>query len=498
LPLESPVFWIIPVALQGAIMGSFLNVVIFRLPLGMSVWRPRWSFCPHCRSRIPPLCNVPILSWLWLRGKCRDCAFTISMTYPLVEAMTMLVFVMIWDALFIASVVPDTGRLADFWPLGIAYLGLFAGLLASSAMDIESYTVHIEPSIAAMILGVLAHGIVGLPDAVSLGQVRHALAQPPPALALASAAGGVGWLLTVLLIRSLRKPAPKGWDAPAAGQEQEHESFEVDEAAGPAKLHITSERAARFRPVPVLALCALIFLMIAWQILEPGSGAGGGPSSGSRRGMLASAVLMFTLVLASMVPREVDRVIFDEIERERSQARSMAVREMGGLLPAIGLAAIVLLVLRHAGRIDSSWEQLLTPVFGSDGVTQRVAATVSAIGSLVLAAGLGWAVRIGGTLVFGKEAFGTGDIYLMAAIGAVGGFWMVVVGFFLSALLALVGVAATLIRKTSRAVPFGPWLALGAYVALWAEGPILAYFRPAGRLLWSFIAGSTPESAGSM
>ena len=106
---------------------------------------------------------------------------------------------------------------------------------------------------------------------------------------------------------------------------------------------------------------------------------------------------------------------------------------------------------------------------------------------MIFAAALGWTVRILGTLAFGKEAFGTGDIYIMAAIAAVIGFWSVFFTFFLATILALIGVLATLFKKASRAVPFGPWLALGAFVNLWLLGPLLNYYEPTARLLWSIL-----------
>jgi leader peptidase (prepilin peptidase)/N-methyltransferase len=74
-------------AVIGAIFGSFFNVVAFRLPRGESLSRPR-SRCPGCETPIKPYDNVPILSWLALRGKCRACGTRISIRYPLVEAGT--------------------------------------------------------------------------------------------------------------------------------------------------------------------------------------------------------------------------------------------------------------------------------------------------------------------------------------------------------------------------------------------------------------------------
>ena len=76
----------------GAIVGSFLNVVVWRLPRNESVVRPG-SHCPSCGNPIPLRWNIPLLSWLLLRGRCRNCEAAISVRYPLVELATALLFV---------------------------------------------------------------------------------------------------------------------------------------------------------------------------------------------------------------------------------------------------------------------------------------------------------------------------------------------------------------------------------------------------------------------
>jgi len=80
--------------LLGAIVGSFLNVVIHRLPLGQSLVKPR-SHCPGCGTAVSPRDNVPVLSWMLLRGRCRGCGMRISARYPLVEILTGVLFVVI-------------------------------------------------------------------------------------------------------------------------------------------------------------------------------------------------------------------------------------------------------------------------------------------------------------------------------------------------------------------------------------------------------------------
>jgi leader peptidase (prepilin peptidase)/N-methyltransferase len=82
------------VALLGLVIGSFLNVVAWRVPNGQSVVRPP-SACPQCGHTIRGRDNIPVISWLLLRGKCRDCGAPISIQYPIVEAVTALLFVLV-------------------------------------------------------------------------------------------------------------------------------------------------------------------------------------------------------------------------------------------------------------------------------------------------------------------------------------------------------------------------------------------------------------------
>ncbi|MDQ3570920.1 MAG: prepilin peptidase [Actinomycetota bacterium] len=111
----------------GLIVGSFLNVVIHRVPEKQSVVRPR-SRCPRCNAYLKPWDNVPVLSWLLLRGRCRTCRGAIPIRYPLVELGTA--------ALFVAAAV----RLgAD--PVLPAFLVVFAALVAISAVDLERFIV---------------------------------------------------------------------------------------------------------------------------------------------------------------------------------------------------------------------------------------------------------------------------------------------------------------------------------------------------------------------
>ncbi len=216
---------------------------------------------------------------------------------------------------------------------------------------------------------------------------------------------------------------------------------------------------------------------------------------------------MFILILASWVHRPADAEIIEEIEQSRHTARAVAIREFAAFVPALLVGLGVFLWLRGGdgtcGELDavglslrSEWFDVHQMYVSAWPWATFVAGALLAIGGMVMGSALGWTVRILGTLAFGKEAFGTGDIYLMGAIGAAAGVPNLVFGFFLAALLALIGVAVTLFRKSSRAIPFGPWLALGSFVALPLEGSMLDFFRHAMALLWNLISGGPSWQLG--
>ena len=145
--------WIAVAALGGLLVGSFLNVVIARLPEGESLMHPG-SRCPHCGHPVRPYDNVPVLSWLWLRGRCRDCGEPISARYPLVEALT---------GVLCALVVVSKGADEDAW-LGIA---LVLTLVPITFIDLDHRIIPnriVGPSAVVALVILALTDVDALPD----------------------------------------------------------------------------------------------------------------------------------------------------------------------------------------------------------------------------------------------------------------------------------------------------------------------------------------------
>lgn len=486
--MELADYLLILLPLYGAVIGSFLNVVVYRLPRGLSVASPRWSFCPACQRQIRYYHNIPILSWLLLRGRCRYCDAPIAITYPVVECATMLLFIASWDALVTARLMPGTTALSADWPLILSHLILFAVLLAGSVMDIESYIIDIRICLVAVAAGVIAHGLwwilatgpFGVPASLTATVI-------PPTLCLIAVAMGATWLITHLLIRWRHREAPgegEGVAPDVASQGGDPAEPSASTTDGP--VEVSRESAGAW---PVVAFTAVTLALFAWQMLAPDEGLSGRLPPGGQRGLAACFLFMLVLVLASMVPRRADVQVVQEIEAERTGARRLALGELLLFAPAVLVGVGLLVAVRGSPPVSWDWPQVLGRWFGDGRWVVFVAGAFHSLAAAVLAAGIGWTVRILGTLAFGKEAFGTGDIYIMAAIAAVGGLPLLVFAFFLAAILALIGVLVTAFHKSSRAIPFGPWLALGAFVALWLQSALLPLFTPAASLLWSVLAG---------
>lgn len=137
-------FWL------GAAIGSFLNVVVYRVPAGLSViWPP--SRCPQCLHQLGMGENIPILGWLLLRGKCRHCRTPISVRYPLVEAATAIIFVIVYNRFGISIQT-------------VGYSLLMCWLLALSLIDLDTMTLPNSLTQSGLMLGLIFQPIAGYLD----------------------------------------------------------------------------------------------------------------------------------------------------------------------------------------------------------------------------------------------------------------------------------------------------------------------------------------------
>src|SRR5919197_406710 len=137
---------IVVAALFGAVLGSFLNVVAWRVPRGESIVRPR-SSCPQCKAQIAGYDNVPVISWLLLRGRCRHCSVRIPIRYPAVELLTAVVF---------AAIVAIRG----FDDVLLLELPFAAVLIAVAAIDLEHRIVPNKILLPAAVWGLVVGAVV--------------------------------------------------------------------------------------------------------------------------------------------------------------------------------------------------------------------------------------------------------------------------------------------------------------------------------------------------
>ncbi|MGA2775193.1 MAG: prepilin peptidase [Candidatus Omnitrophota bacterium] len=131
----------------GSIVGSFLNVCIHRMPLGESVVWPR-SHCPKCQKRIPGYDNIPFLSFILLKGRCRFCKEKISLRYPFVELLTAILFVVLFKRY---------GLTYNFF----FYMVLLWALIIATFVDIKHRIIPDEVSVGGMIIGFILNNVRG-------------------------------------------------------------------------------------------------------------------------------------------------------------------------------------------------------------------------------------------------------------------------------------------------------------------------------------------------
>ena len=185
MPAPLDVVFLVYAGLLGAAIGSFINVLVARLPVGESPVRPR-SSCPACGAVIAWYDNIPVLSWLLLRGRCRRCGAGISIEYPLVEAGTALIWVGV------------------AWSYGPSWTGLQGAILLSivlaiALIDARHYLIPDSLSLGGLVAGLAISPLPGSPSVLA---------------SILGAVAGFGVLFAVGLAGewAFKKPAMGGGD----------------------------------------------------------------------------------------------------------------------------------------------------------------------------------------------------------------------------------------------------------------------------------------------
>ena len=402
-------FWIILFFAYGAIVGSFLNVVVYRLPEGKSLVSPP-STCPKCNHRLAWYDNVPILGWLWLRGKCRYCKTNISVQYPIVELINALLFAGLYVVYYMTDMRPEFSRLGfiETWPIFITHLILISGLFAATVIDSRLYIIPLH-----IPYFIIVFALIAMPVGVALGYPQLSVVppyffeQPLPVATKAGVGAAMGGLialgLALMLVKT--KTIPRAFE----DWEEQIDLFEKQQAA------------------------------------------------------------------ANKKRKHEDRLEAEEVQEEiffYPHPRREVLKElMFVAFPTLGLLLGMYFVAGHdpaaetsASLANAGWFHVLC----------------GCIGGYLVGCGVVWFTRILGTLAFGKEAMGLGDVHLLGAIGAVLGASDSVLVFFIApfiglvAAIGLIGVSAIYKGKV-RVIPYGPYLAGAAVVVMILRQPILAF-----------------------
>ena len=142
-------FWSLCFFVLGCMIGSFLNVCIYRMPLDLSVVTPP-SHCPHCKYSIPFYLNIPLVTWLALKGRCKNCGAPISPRYFIVELLTGVAFLGCWLKF------GDVNHPLPTLALALVYAVFLAGLICATFIDFEHFIIPDEITLGGIVAGFAA------------------------------------------------------------------------------------------------------------------------------------------------------------------------------------------------------------------------------------------------------------------------------------------------------------------------------------------------------
>lgn len=489
--------------LLGFCVGSFLNVVIWRLPhLGREVlylektgkltlsWPP--SHCPTCDKKIRWYYNIPLGGWLVLRGRCAGCKTLIPIRYPLVELGTGVIFAALFLAYFrydfssLSTSPFKVGKIFLVHPI-LLHLLFVSLVLSASAIDADWYIIPLSIPILITVLSLLLTPMMQWrPDLLPYLDPSGPLAWPT-----LGAFFGLIVANVLLWFRIIPRSFEQYNEALAAEEKKLHEikndskKEKAPDSASPAKavavgvqshsdvapgssLPVAPGGAAspaqdspqRMTPPPrtkriwpsiAASLLMMAGAVAAWYYL---SAIYAGPLA------LFAGILIF---LVGVLPRQADTPdVTDEVLAEINvpNARIEILKEAFFLaFPLVG-AMIGVLVQQNQWMVPPvPYGRLLGVIFG-----------------FLIGGGLVWAIRILGTLGFGKEAMGLGDVHLMAAVGCVLGAANVSIAFVLAPFLGLMWAAVLAVARRPNILPYGPWLSVSSIMCLLIGKPILNWY----------------------
>lgn len=511
LHLGANICWTLFFFAIGACVGSLTNVLVYRLPLGLGVVT-QGSRCPACGTRLTWRENIPVFGWLFLRGKCRFCKSSISPEYPMVEMLVGVIFASVyvlwywcpsmiggaeWLGVNWAHAAPEwatSDRIDGFprttWGPMVAMLVLLGSLVAMTLVDAKTFTIPLQIPWFATVAGVLMHtlgaAIVG-PLRTSAPGTGWSIPIPGGSFVTTSSAwfliGGslgavLGLVVSNLLLhyKLIRRSFEdyQQWEDAARAQNGEAAAplgvlpgASVDpseQAAGPVGEHAGDGAWIVLRFTLVGLGVIVISTLVGWVV-------------GRQFGYPPYAGLIGGVVAAPLVAALIGRV------QAGTRVETTQASEQGTDQPPTPASAPEMWVQYPHARREMLKELLfLTPVVGLGWLGGSLASWAWAgsqpafwllvlcgtIMGYLVGGGIVWLVRIGGSLAFGKEAMGLGDVHLMAAVGACTGWMDAALAFPLAAFVGLYWLVVSTIRGggVGRAMPFGPYLALATVLVV--------------------------------
>jgi leader peptidase (prepilin peptidase)/N-methyltransferase len=484
--------WLLFAFAFGACAGSLINVLVYRLPLGLSVVTPP-SRCPACGTRLTWRENIPVFGWLLLRGRCRFCKSRISPEYPMVEAFVGFLFAAfffmwyvmpshaVWLGVDWAAVRPEWAHYdasldkwpRQSWPMFLVLISLVASLVAMSLVDLKTYTIPLQIPWFATIVAVLFH--VGYAVFLNLAgfelrSMRFDWSIPTPTswwYLGASLGGMMGLLIANVMLH-------KGWlrrsFADYAAWEDKHFPKDATQATAtePAAGAPVDPNREGFPWVRRMLKFLGVFVVVAAALTAAGALMGRGMGLPPWAGLVAGVVAgPFVAAFAVRLPRASGQgddagVTGDPVEPgapadmwiQYPHARREMVKEILFLTPCVGLGWL-------GGTLASS-------AGGATAMPLWASVLAGVLMGYLIGGGVVWIFRIVGSLGFAKEALGLGDVHLMAAVGACLGWIDAALAFPLAAVVGLYWVLVHAIanREMPRAMQFGPYLAMATLLVV--------------------------------